>query len=61
MVSASSAGNPFADDPPERAPGTAPVTPHAAPVLDAQGRLTYLGCDGLRYVVAEPPEPNASR
>lgn len=36
--------------------GKCPVIPHAAPILDAEGRLTYVGSDGLRYVVAEPPE-----
>ena len=36
--------------------GKRPVIPHAAPILDAEGRLTYVGSDGLRYVVAEPPE-----
>ena len=34
----------------------APVTPHATPVLDADGNLTYIGDDGRRYVVAPPPE-----
>ena len=33
-----------------------PITPHAGPTLDAEGRLTYIGDDGLRYVVALPPE-----
>ncbi|MCT0224110.1 hypothetical protein [Synechococcus sp. CS-1328] len=28
-----------------------PVTPHAAPMLDEDGRLTYVGNDGRRYVV----------
>lgn len=55
-MSALSAGNPFADEPDEPdARPSGPVIPHAAPVLDAQGRLTYVGSDGLRYVVAEPP------
>lgn len=35
--------------------GNAPITPHAAPRLDAQGRITYIGEDGRRYVVAAPP------
>ena len=59
-MSASSAGNPFADDPESPAPSKPPVIPHAAPVLDPEGRLTYVGSDGLRYVVAEPPEEGAS-
>jgi hypothetical protein len=33
-----------------------PITPHAAPSLDAQGRLTYIGEDGRRYVVGLPPD-----
>ena len=56
-VSVPSAGNPFAEEPNDTAAGKPPVIPHAAPILDAEGRLTYVGSDGLRYVVAEPPEP----
>jgi hypothetical protein len=38
-------------------PGPAPpVTPHAAPSLDGEGQLTYVGVDGRRYVVGLPPE-----
>lgn len=61
-VSASSAGNPFAEDPNDTAPGEGkpPVVPHAAPILDAAGRLTYVGSDGLRYVVAEPPQADSN-
>lgn len=33
-----------------------PVIPHAAPSRDAQGRLTYTGDDGRRYVVGLPPD-----
>ena len=33
-----------------------PITPHAGPVLDAQGNLTYIGDDGRRYVIGLPPE-----
>jgi hypothetical protein len=33
-----------------------PVTPHATPILDADGRLTYVGNDGRRYVVGLSPE-----
>ena len=33
-----------------------PITPHAGPVLDAQGNLTYIGVDGRRYVIGLPPE-----
>ena len=32
-----------------------PITPHAAPQLDGEGRLTYIGEDGRRYIVAPPP------
>lgn len=32
-----------------------PVTPHAAPIRDAEGRLTYIGDDGVRYIVGQPP------
>lgn len=38
------------------APLPDPMTPHAAPVFDAEGHLTYIGTDGLRYVVSLPPE-----
>ncbi|MFQ6539843.1 MULTISPECIES: hypothetical protein [Aphanothece] len=33
-----------------------PITPHAAPILDGDGHLTYVGDDGRRYVVGLPPE-----
>jgi hypothetical protein len=33
-----------------------PITPHAAPTLDSQGQLSYVGDDGRRYVVGLPPE-----
>ena len=33
-----------------------PVTPHATPILDAAGRLTYVGDDGRRYVVGFPED-----
>jgi hypothetical protein len=33
-----------------------PITPHAAPTLDSQGHLTYVGDDGRRYVVGLPPD-----
>jgi hypothetical protein len=33
-----------------------PVTPHATPILDAEGRLSYVGDDGRRYVVGLSPE-----
>jgi hypothetical protein len=36
--------------------GDEPVTPHATPILDEQGRLTYVGDDGRRYVVGLSPE-----
>jgi hypothetical protein len=54
-VSASADGSPFADEPNGPVSGKTPVIPHAAPVLDGEGRLTYVGSDGLRYVVGEPP------
>ena len=33
-----------------------PVTPHATPIFNAEGELTYIGDDGRRYVVALPPD-----
>lgn len=33
-----------------------PITPHAAPSMDSEGQLTYIGEDGRRYVVGLPPE-----
>jgi hypothetical protein len=33
-----------------------PITPHAAPILNAAGQLTYIGDDGRRYVVGIPPD-----
>jgi hypothetical protein len=33
-----------------------PITPHATPVMDEHGQLTYVGDDGRRYVVGLPPE-----
>ena len=33
-----------------------PITPHAAPILDGDGHLAYIGDDGRRYVVAVQPE-----
>jgi hypothetical protein len=32
-----------------------PITPHAVPVFDAEGNLTYIGDDGRRYVVGPLP------
>jgi hypothetical protein len=29
-----------------------PITPHAGPILDAEGQLSYVGEDGRRYVIA---------
>jgi hypothetical protein len=38
------------------------VIPFTAPIHDDLGRLTYLGSDGRRYVVADPPPgPQAPR
>lgn len=61
-VSAPPAGNPFAEEPNDTADGKgkSPVIPHAAPIRDAAGRLTYVGSDGLRYVVAEPPQADSN-
>ncbi|MFN9622306.1 MAG: hypothetical protein ACK587_05665 [Cyanobacteriota bacterium] len=42
-------GGSDADTPP-------PITPHAAPSLDAEGHLSYIGEDGRRYVVGLPPD-----
>lgn len=39
----------------------APVTPLAAPSLDDQGVLSYVGTDGRRYVVGLPPEIDEAR
>ncbi|MFN9646459.1 MAG: hypothetical protein ACK6BG_15375 [Cyanobacteriota bacterium] len=33
-----------------------PITPHAAPSLDAEGQLSYIGEDGRRYMVGLPPD-----
>ncbi|MFN5117856.1 MAG: hypothetical protein ACK5FE_05060 [Cyanobacteriota bacterium] len=33
-----------------------PITPHAAPIVDGEGNLTYIGDDGRRYVVGLPPD-----
>jgi len=33
-----------------------PITPHAAPSLNGDGELTYIGDDGRRYVVGLPPD-----
>lgn len=47
---------PMPGDPhPHPAGDDAPVTPHATPRRDAEGRLTYIGEDGRRYIVAPPP------
>ncbi|MEY4298622.1 MAG: hypothetical protein RLZZ423_1801 [Cyanobacteriota bacterium] len=37
-------------------PDDQPITPHASPIFDADGHLTYVGDDGRRYVVASIPE-----
>jgi hypothetical protein len=47
------------DAPPGEHGGDAPITPHATPRLDDEGRLTYVGEDGRRYVVAVPPPGEA--
>ena len=33
-----------------------PITPHAGPIFNADGHLTYVGDDGRRYVVADLPD-----
>lgn len=33
-----------------------PITPHTGPTIDADGRLTYVGEDGRRYVVVDGME-----
>jgi hypothetical protein len=41
-----------------------PITPHAGPIFDADGLLTYIGDDGRRYVVgplAEADETSVDR
>ena len=48
--------DPDAHDPQVPEGDDQPMTPHAAPVLDADGNLTYIGDDGRRYVVAPPPQ-----
>ena len=37
-----------------------PMTPLTGPVLDGEGRLTYMGVDGRRYVVVEGDEIDAN-
>jgi len=37
-----------------------PITPHAVPLFDAEGNLTYIGDDGRRYVVGPLPELDAT-
>ena len=37
-------------------PEDQPITPHAGPIFDADGNLTYVGDDGRRYVVAAMPD-----
>ena len=37
-------------------PDDLPITPHAGPIFDADGNLTYVGDDGRRYVVAAMPD-----
>jgi len=33
-----------------------PITPHAGPTLDGEGQLSYVGDDGRRYVMGQPPD-----
>jgi hypothetical protein len=44
------------NDPGSDPDGPLPITPHAAPSLDAEGQLCYTGEDGRRYVVGLPPD-----
>lgn len=37
-----------------------PITPHATPVVDPNGRITYLGEDGRRYVVGDAPSSDGA-
>jgi hypothetical protein len=46
--------DPGADE--DSAAGPRPVTPHATPIRDHEGRLSYVGDDGRRYVVGLPPD-----
>ena len=36
-----------------------PITPLTGPVFDAEGRLTYMGVDGRRYVVVDAGDLDA--
>jgi len=42
-------------------PDVPPATPLTSPVIDDQGRLTYVGTDGRRYVVLGPKDQEAYR
>ncbi|MFM8524985.1 MAG: hypothetical protein ACKOCM_05120 [Cyanobacteriota bacterium] len=42
-------------------PDLPPATPLTSPVIDAEGRLTYVGTDGRRYVVLGPEDQEAYR
>lgn len=42
-------------------PELPPATPLTSPVLDDEGRLTYVGTDGRRYVVLGPSEQEVQR
>lgn len=42
-------------------PDVPPATPLTSPVIDEQGRLTYVGTDGRRYVVLGPRDQEAYR
>jgi hypothetical protein len=54
-MAAAEPGPPGPDEPGPPGPDE-PITPHATPILDEQGRLTYVGDDGRRYVVGLSPE-----
>jgi hypothetical protein len=45
----------------DSAPDVPPATPLTSPVIDEQGRLTYMGTDGRRYVVLGPKDQEAYR
>ena len=52
MSSADTPEPPAAEQPDE-----APIIPHATPVLDGSGNISYIGDDGRRYVVGLPAGP----
>ena len=51
---------PFADDEMGEEPDDHPITPHAAPIRDPSGLLSYIGDDGRRYVVGSKADAEAA-